>query len=96
MTTETPEIETEEIEDEFEDNSVNWNEGDDNNPVDGKMPVTHCFKRVCYYLFNGGKDGQLEINQLELHICSHLIGGYARISPNGLVVANKPLEDTEK
>lgn len=54
------------------------------------------FKRVCYYLLNGGKDGQLDVDSLQLHICSHLIVGYAKVHPNGLVVAEKPLEDTEK
>lgn len=33
---------------------------------------------------------------MELHVCSHLIVGYARISPTGLVVTERPLEDTEK
>nr|XP_046913173.1 chitinase-3-like protein 2 isoform X1 [Dermatophagoides farinae] len=70
---------------------------DDNNRIDGKILVAHRFKRVCYLLLNGGKDGgNIEINQLELHICSHLIVGYARIATNGLVVAQKPLEDGER
>ncbi|KAH9413062.1 hypothetical protein DERP_006747 [Dermatophagoides pteronyssinus] len=68
----------------------------DDNRIDGKILVAHRFKRVCYLLLNVGKDGHIEMNQLELHICSHLIVGYARISTNGLVVAQKPLEDTER
>ncbi|KAH7643574.1 chitinase-like protein 3 [Dermatophagoides farinae] len=66
------------------------------NHVD-EIPKEFLFKRVCYLLLNGGKDGgNIEINQLELHICSHLIVGYARIATNGLVVAQKPLEDGER
>ncbi|OTF83881.1 hypothetical protein BLA29_013174, partial [Euroglyphus maynei] len=51
----------------------------DDNQIDGKILVAHRLKRVCYLLLNAGKDGQIEMNQLELHICSHLIVGYARI-----------------
>lgn len=51
------------------------------------------FKRVCYYLL---KVGNLDVNQLELHICSHLIIGYARISMNGLAVPERPEEDAEQ
>lgn len=68
----------------------------DQNRVDGIMPVRHSFKRVCYYLLDGGRDGRLSVDKLELHICSHLIVGYAHISPSGTVVVARPLEDTEK
>lgn len=82
--------------DEEEDEDINLPAKDVDNVVDGVMPVGHRFKRVCYYLLDGGKDGQLDIALLELHICSHLIVGYARVSTTGLVIVEKPLEDTEK
>ena len=92
------ELETEEEEDDAEEeNTVDWKQaGDSDDRVDGKNPSNHRFKRICYYLLDGGKDGQLDVSQLEPHICSHLIVGYARISTNGMVVAEKPLEDSEK
>lgn len=86
---------TDEEEDE-EEEDINLPVKDVENVVDGVMPVGHRFKRVCYYLLDGGKDGQLDIGLLELHICSHLIVGYARVSTTGLVIVEKPLEDTEK
>lgn len=91
-------LETEsEEESEEEVNQVDWRKVVvDEGRVDGLNPVGHRFKRVCYYLLNGGKDGTVDVSALELHICSHLIVGYARINANGLVVAEKPLEDTEK
>ena len=97
LNTKSNEADLETEEEDVDDNQVDWkNEGDRGNRVDGKNPANHRFKRICYYLLNGGRDGQLDVSQLEPHICSHLIVGYARVSTNGLVEVEKPLEDSEK
>lgn len=78
-------------------NSVDLGGDEGENRVDGKNRASHRFKRVCYYLLDGGRDGQVDVGRLELHICSHLIVGYARINAaSGFVVAERPLEDSER
>ena len=92
--------EEEDSEEELTINSVDLGGGggdEGENRVDGKNRASHRFKRVCYYLLDGGRDGQVDVGRLELHICSHLIVGYARINAaSGFVVAERPLEDSER